>query len=173
MIASGSTTTYVSSDAAAIAKIYDFLESHQVGSSERAAPQYALTGSGDDDRVEVPDEVHQALRQVIDAMKSGLAVAVIPQSKTLTTQQAADLLDVSRPTIIKMLDAGEIAYEKVGTHRRIQLGDLLDVREARRQRQYEALESMSFGVDDETPIDDVIDELKAARKAVSARRRRK
>jgi excisionase family DNA binding protein len=76
--------------------------------------------------------VHRVLRQVVEAMRQGLAVTVAPQSLVLTTQQAADLLGVSRPTLIKLLDQDRIGYERIGTHRRVQLRDLLAYRDQRR-----------------------------------------
>jgi excisionase family DNA binding protein len=70
----------------------------------------------------------------------------------LTTSQAADLLGVSRPTVIKLLDEGKIPYERIGTHRRIQLRDVLYFREERREEQYRALDEMAILQDDEEDV---------------------
>lgn len=64
------------------------------------------------------------LREVLVSFATGTPVAVLPTHAELTTQQAADLLNVSRPYVIKLLDAGELAHRKVGTHRRIRIDDL-------------------------------------------------
>lgn len=121
--------------------------------------------------VEVPAEVHQVLRQVVEAMQHGLAVTIAPQTMVLTTQQAADLLGISRPTLVKLLDAGQLPYERIGSHRRIQLRDLLSYRDQRRATQYAALEATAAPFDDDQDIDAVLADLKAARKAIAQRRR--
>jgi excisionase family DNA binding protein len=123
--------------------------------------------------VEIPAGVYRVVRQVVEAMREGLAVTVAPQTQTLTTQQAADLLGVSRPTLVKLLDANRIAYERVGTHRRVLLRDLLEYRQKRREDQYAALESTSVDLDDEQDINSALQELREARRAVAHRRQRR
>ena len=59
------------------------------------------------------------LAQVLDALGRGQGVVIIPKEVELTTQQAADMLNVSRPYLIKLLESGDIPFRKVGRHRRI------------------------------------------------------
>jgi excisionase family DNA binding protein len=153
-----------------LAEVHDFLRALEAG-RERPEPAYFLSGAEPGERVELPEELYRVLRQVVDALRSGLAVTVAPQTQTLTTQQAADLLGVSRPTVIRLLDSGEIPFERVNTHRRIELRELLAYRERRRAAQYAALAATA--IDEDEDVDDVLPRLKRARKELAERRRRR
>jgi len=165
--------TYLPGAGSQVAEIYDFLRAHEAAGRQRPEPRYFLAGAATGDQVEIPAEVYQILRQVVEALKEGLAVTVAPQTTTLTTQQAADLLGVSRPTVIKLLDEGKIPFERVGTHRRIMLGDLLTYRERRRAEQYAALEDTAISIEDEERLETTLEQLREARRAVAARRRKR
>ena len=84
-----------------------------------------------EDPVELPASVFRVLKNVAQAMAKGQTIALMPYGLHLTTQQAADLLHVSRPHVIKLCDAGELPYKRVGSHRRIRIEDLLAYRERR------------------------------------------
>jgi excisionase family DNA binding protein len=162
--------TYLPETTGQVAQIYDFLEAHERAGQDTSDARYFLTGSAPGDRVELPAEVYRVLRQVVEALRQGLAVTVAPLTLTLTTQQAADLLGVSRPTVIKLLEEGAIPFERTGTHRRIMLRDVLAYREQRRARQYAALEATSVTLDKEDDLDSVLQQLREARRAVAVRR---
>ena len=147
------------------------LLSAPVTADQTTVPRYFLSGADPGERVEIPAEVHQVLQEVVEAMQRGLAVTVAPQTMVLTTQQGADLLSVSRPTLIKLLGDDQIPFERVGTHRRIQLRDLLTYREQRRAAQYAALEATSSPIDDEDDAETVLAGLRQARKVIAQRRR--
>ena len=112
------------------------------------------------------------LEQVVDALAAGKAVTVTPTEPQLTTQQAADLLGVSRPTVVRMIDSGELRAERNGSRRRLLLSDVLEYRERRRQRQYAMLEATAVDIDDEDDPADVIAQLRAARQSVAGHRKR-
>ena len=78
-----------------------------------------------DDELVLPRAAVELFAQILAFMAAGHGVSVVPANAELTTQQAADLLNVSRPYLIGLLEAGEIEYRKVGKHRRIKAESLL------------------------------------------------
>lgn len=87
----------------------------------------------------LPPQVPKIIHQVALAMTEGLAVSVIPHSLSISTQEAADILDISRPTLVRMLEAGKIPYEQRNRHRRLLLGDVVAFRDRQRKESAEAL----------------------------------
>lgn len=94
-------------------------------------------------QLELPSSIFAVLTQVVHAMAQGDAVAVVPVGALLTTQQAADLLDVSRPYLIRLLEAGDIPHEMVGTHRRIRFEDVMRYRHKRDAKRRKALDRLT------------------------------
>ena len=79
----------------------------------------------DGEQVPVPEEVYRVLVEVVEAMREGKVITLVPRTQRLTTQEAADFLGVSRPTMVKLLEDGRIPYEQPGRHRRVLFTDLL------------------------------------------------
>lgn len=82
-------------------------------------------------RVELPTSALHLLADILAALAEGNAVKVVPVHAELTTQEAADLLNVSRPHMIKLLESGEISYHKTGKHRRVRFADLMNYKDRR------------------------------------------
>ncbi len=121
----------------------------------------------DGEQVPLPAEVYRVLRQVVDVMRQGKATLVAPQGLLLTTQEAADFLGVSRPTLVKLLEDGAITFEKPNRHRRVRLQDLIDFQERRRAERRAALNQLTeeageLGLYDGIPAD-YASALKSAR----------
>ena len=95
--------------------------------------------SSDGQTVELPDAFLGILAQVAAAMQQGLAVSVAPVHQTLSTQEAADLLGVSRTTLVRLLESGEIPFAQHSRHRKVTLSDLLEYRSREPQRADQAL----------------------------------
>lgn len=84
--------------------------------------------------IQVPSKLIGLISDIITSMSEGKSVALIDSDSELTTQQAADIIRVSRPHLIKLLETGEIPHRKVGTHRRIVLSDLLNYQESQKKK---------------------------------------
>lgn len=79
--------------------------------------------------IELPAGAVSLLMEVLEAMASGRGVTLIPENAELTTVQAADILNVSRPFLIKLLEESVIPYRLVGKHRRIRMDDVIAYKE--------------------------------------------
>jgi excisionase family DNA binding protein len=104
--------------------------------------------TGDGETLKLAGELRDILAHASRVLSKGQALE--PRYAVLSTQEAADLLGVSRPTLVKLLEAGEIAFTKPGRHRRVQLKDLLGYQQRIRQRRRSELEAMT----DEAAEDD-------------------
>lgn len=105
--------------------------------------QLAKLVGPDGAEVALPEQVYEVLRDVVKAMSQGFAINIAPLHAVLTTQQAADMLNISRPTLVKLLETREIPFEKPGRHRRVRLTDLLDYQARARKERREILDEMT------------------------------
>ncbi len=97
---------------------------------------------------ELPEGIHELLVSIVEHLKAGNGVTVIPMHAELTTVEAAELLNVSRPFLIKQLEAGVLPYHMVGTHRRLRLADVLAYRDRMDAEAEYALAAMSAEAED-------------------------
>lgn len=106
----------------ALARVRTYLAEHRGTSQIHVTVQ----DGGDQEPLALPREAVELLASLLAHLGAGRAVSVVPADAELTTQQAADMLNVSRPYLIGLLEAGEIEYRTVGTHRRITASSLLE-----------------------------------------------
>jgi excisionase family DNA binding protein len=121
-------------DLSALLDLGRFLEQHT---------EPGLLLGPDGEQVPLPEEVYRVVVEVVEAMREGKVITLVPRIQRLTTQEAADFLGVSRPTVVKLLEDGKIPYEQPGRHRRIMFTDLLAYTERQHAGRRAALDRMT------------------------------
>jgi excisionase family DNA binding protein len=91
----------------------------------------------------LPTSALRLLVDILGELAIGNAVKVVPVHAELTSQEAADLLNVSRPHLVKMLEEGAIPFTKTGRHRRIRFSDLMAFKQRREEESQEAMEALA------------------------------
>jgi excisionase family DNA binding protein len=107
---------------------------------ERGIPSL-VTSTGE--KVKLPETIYEVLKRVVELMADGKAVTLIPDNQVVTTQRAADILGMSRPFFIKLLETGAMAHHRVGNQRRVYLRDVLQYAHKREQDRQAALNRLS------------------------------
>lgn len=93
--------------------------------------------------IELPTAAVRLLVDILAELAEGNAVKVIPIHAEVTTQEAADVLNVSRPHVVKLLETGELPFHKTGKHRRIRFADLMDYKAKRDARSEAAMAELA------------------------------
>lgn len=112
----------------------------------RAEEDIKITVDGADDTkiiVPLPARAVAMIYEILEAMANRTPVSLIPHEAELTTQQAADFLNVSRPYLVRQLEEGKLTFRKVGSHRRIRFGDLVAYEKACKSDQLKALDDLN------------------------------
>jgi len=109
----------------------------------RAAAITLTTESGEHPSVDLPPAALKLIGQLLGAMSEGKPVSVVPASQEFSTVEAANFLHVSRPFVIKEIEAGRLPHRMVGTHRRVAFEDLLAYARKMREHQDAALEKLA------------------------------
>jgi excisionase family DNA binding protein len=134
-------TTYLL-ESGELAEVVDLVQALRARGVE-IPPQRPALVDGAGHQIELPQSVFDALLHVVTAMSQGQGVTIAPHNALLTTQEAADFLGISRPTLVKLLETAEIPFEHRGRHRRVRLSDLLDYQENSRSERRQALDQLA------------------------------
>lgn len=94
-------------------------------------------------RTELPRPIYELLVRVASALQEGKVISLVPETQELTTQAAANILGVSRPHLIKLVESGQLPFHKVGAHRRIRMKDLIAFQQERDRNRRTALDDMA------------------------------
>ncbi|WP_074955647.1 helix-turn-helix domain-containing protein [Alicyclobacillus macrosporangiidus] len=103
----------------------------KLGSVAESEQRYLLVDQAKGQEIELPRALFMVLLEAAKQLAKGNSVSILHYEQELTTQQAADLLQVSRPYLIKLLESGQIPYHHVGSHRRIRMRDVLEYKKTR------------------------------------------
>jgi excisionase family DNA binding protein len=119
------------------------LDEYQLRRSRTKRQPMAKLIAPDGHELPLPASVYEALRQAVHQLAAGQAVSIVPIGMQLSTQQAADLLGVSRPHVVKLIELGEIPHTMTGKHRRVTLSDVIAYRDRQAGRRSEALDELA------------------------------
>lgn len=158
-------TYFPPSTADELAEVSSFFAKFEAKHGDSIEPQCFLSGPGEGDHIPLPQELYELLKQAIEALRSGKAVTISPNDTVVTTQQAAELLGVSRPTVVKLIEDGELEATKITRHRRIRLDDVIRYRDRKMTAQFDFL-AATTSLDEEPSAA----EFKRARKDLAAKR---
>jgi len=135
-----------------LAQVLSFIEAHETRHGTVPARSFYLSGAEEHDRVELTEQLHAILKQVVAALSKGQAISILTRDRDITTQRAAELLGLSRPTVVRLIEAGEIPAHVPGTERRkLRLADVLAYREELRRRRNQFITDSAAAYDDADP----------------------
>jgi excisionase family DNA binding protein len=126
--------------------------------ARRGADRYCIVGP-DGKQLRVSKAMQVSVNKLAEAILAGEVAAVIPVEQELTTQEAADLLNVSRQYVVRLIDEGKIPGTRTGKHRRVRLADVLRYRaerDARRRRQLRELSRMTREAGGYPELDEIL-----------------
>lgn len=137
------------SDTDELARVLSFIETHEARHGASPDPAFFLSGAGEHDRVELTEQLHAILKQVAQALSHGQSVSILTRDQEISTQQAAEILGLSRPTVVKLTDEGELSAHVPGSVRRkLRLADVPAYREELRTRRNRFITESSAEYDD-------------------------
>jgi excisionase family DNA binding protein len=124
-----------------VAAIYRLLGNAVLAQRRHPAECKLVGPSGE--TIPIPESVFYILERVAEVMARGDSITIVPVGKELTTQQAADILNVSRQYLVRLLDEGRIPYGKTGKHRRLRIEDVLAFKELRDEQRRAMLDELT------------------------------
>jgi excisionase family DNA binding protein len=106
-------------EARAARELLQQMQQQDAGQKRGKGIKITFETDGYQNKYDLPSPVAEALLAALDGTAHGQAVAILPENMELSTQEAANFLNVSRPYLVGLLKKGDLPYRKVGTHRRV------------------------------------------------------
>jgi excisionase family DNA binding protein len=110
--------------------------------SPRSAEHYELI-SPNGERHRIPESVIRGIERIAEVLARGDALTIVPVGARMTTQQAADLLNISRQYLVRLLEDNQIPYDRTGKHRRLKVEDVLAYKQRRDRERDEKLDELA------------------------------
>lgn len=137
-----------------LAKVLSFITAYEVKHGAAPDSTFYLSGRESEDRVELTEELHAVLKEVARSLASGKSITIVTRDQEVSTQQAADILGISRPTVVRLIDDGELKAHVPGAARRkLRLADVLAYREHIGQRRDRFIDESSAEYGDPGDVD--------------------
>lgn len=126
-----------------------YLSKSQAKALKRKSKTIKLRVGDNEETIEIPLKAMKLFTSIVSNMAEGKAISLLATETELTTQQAADILNVSRPHLVKLLEIGEIPFIKVGSHRRVLLNDVLEYEEKLKKERRSNLNALTKAAQDQ------------------------
>ncbi|MGD7708278.1 excisionase family DNA-binding protein [Microlunatus sp. Y2014] len=155
-------------EAERLADVVSFIEAHEQRHGAILASRFYLSGPSEHDRVELTEQLHAILKEAARALSCGQSISILARDQEISTQQAAEILGLSRPTVVRLVDQGELPAHVPGKSRRkLRLTDVLAFRdELHARRSTFVADSSAECEGDRDERDDVSRLLEEARRTV-------
>jgi len=127
---------------AEVAALFKLLD-RAAHSKRRVRPVVCKLVGPSGETIAIPESVFYALERVTEVMARGDSITIVPVGKEMTTQKAADMLNISRQYLVRLLQEGRIPYTKTGKHRRLRLDDVLAFRQQRDSERRAGLDELT------------------------------
>ncbi len=144
-----------------LAKVQSFIEAHEARHGMVPEPTFFLSGAGEHDQVELTKQLHEIFKEVVQKLSQGQSISIFSREQEISTQQAADILGLSRPTVVQLIKDKELqAYIPGVQRRKLRLQDVLSYREQLRARHNQFITDSSSAYDEVEGTDELVREAR-------------
>ncbi|WP_217428183.1 helix-turn-helix domain-containing protein [Microlunatus speluncae] len=153
-------------EAQGLAQVLSLLRSHEPRITAGPEATYYLSGANADERIQLTKALYDILTQAVEALTRGQSVSILALEQEITTQQAAEILGVSRPTVVRLINDHELPATVPGaTRRKLRLRDVLRYRDHLHDRRsnFIAETAAEYGEVDPAEADDLLAEVRSER----------